>query len=147
MTTKIQKSLLAGIAGTAVMTMVTFIAPMMGMPKMNPAEMLSGMLGAPVIVGWVMHFMIGVIFAVSYNYFIPKQLAKISGLVVQGAVYGIIIFVFAQVMMMVMGAIMGGMMAPEGSKVLLMIGSLMGHIIFGIVVALVSKEKTSKRFA
>ncbi len=147
MNTKIQKSLLAGIAGTAVMTMITLIAPMMGMPKMNPAEMLAGMLGAPVIVGWVMHFMIGVIFAVSYNYFFAKQLAKISGPVVKGAVFGIIIFVFAQVMMMAMGAIMGGMMAPEGSKVLMMIGSLMGHIVFGIVVALVSKEKSARALA
>lgn len=147
MNTKIQKSLLAGLAGTAVMTLVTIIAPMMGMPKMNPVEMLAGMLGAPVIVGWVMHFMIGVIFAVSYNYIFAKLLNKIASPVAKGAVFGIVIFVFAQVMMMAMGAIMGGMPAPEGSKVLMMIGSLMGHIIFGIVVALVSKEKVVKSFA
>lgn len=146
MNTNIQKSLFAGIAGTAVMTMVTLVAPMMGMPKMNPAEMLAGILGAPLIVGWLMHFMIGVIFAVSYNYLFTKMLGKISSPVIKGAVFGIIIFVFAQVMIMAMGAMLGSMPAPEGSKALLMIGSLMGHIIFGIVVALLSKEKVSKSF-
>ncbi|MFN8243736.1 MAG: DUF6789 family protein [Ferruginibacter sp.] len=146
MNTKIQKSILAGLAGTAVMTLVTMVAPMMGMPKMNPAEMLAGLLGAPVFVGWLMHFMIGLIFAVSYNYIFSKLLNKIASPVAKGAVFGIIIFVFAQVMMMAMGAIMGGMPAPEGSKMLMMIGSLMGHIIFGIIVSLVSKENSVKAF-
>lgn len=145
MNTKIQKSILAGLAGSAVMTLVTMVAPMMGMPKMNPAEMLAGMLGAPVIVGWLMHFMIGVIFAFSYTMIFEKLLAKISSPVAKGAVFGIIIFVFAQVMMLAMGAMMKGMAAPEGSKALMMIGSLMGHIIFGIVVAVVLKEKKATR--
>ncbi len=145
MTKKIETTVLAGLAGTAVMTAITFVAPMMGMPKMNPAEMLSGMLGAPVIVGWLMHFMIGVIFAFSYTMIFEKLLVKISSPVAKGAVFGIIIFVFAQVMMLAMGAMMKGMAAPEGSKALLMIGSLMGHIIFGIVVAIVLKEKKATR--
>lgn len=141
MNKRFQTTILSGLAGTAVMTAITLIAPMMGMPKMNPAEMLAGMLGAPVIVGWLMHFMIGVIFAFSYTMIFEKLLSKISSPVAKGAVFGIIIFVFAQVMMLVMGAMMKGMAAPEGSKALLMIGSLMGHVIFGIVVAAVLKEK------
>ena len=42
MANKLGRSILAGIVATAVMTGVTFMAPMMGFPKMNPAEMLSG---------------------------------------------------------------------------------------------------------
>lgn len=56
MNTKIQKPILGGIIGTAIMTMVMFVAPMIGMPKMSPTEMLSGMLGMPVVVGWTVHF-------------------------------------------------------------------------------------------
>jgi len=133
MNTKIQKSILAGIIGTAIMTVVMMVAPMMGMPKMSPPEVLSGMLGMPVFVGWVMHFMIGIMFAFAYTYLcIYKH--KISNVWLKGAVFGIIAFVFAQIMMAIMGAMMP-MPKMEGSMMLTMIGSLMGHIIFGMAVA------------
>lgn len=133
MNTKIQKSILAGIIGTAIMTVVMMVAPMMGMPKMSPPEMLSGMLGMPVFVGWVMHFMIGIMFAFAYTYLcIFKH--KISNVWLKGAVFGIIAFVFAQIMMAIMGAMMP-MPKMEGSMMLTIIGSLMGHIIFGMAVA------------
>lgn len=133
MNNKIQKSILAGIIGTAIMTVVMMVAPMMGMPKMSPPEMLSGMLGTPVFVGWVMHFMIGIIFAFVYTFLCIFKW-KISNVYLKGAVFGIIAFVFAQIMMAVMGTMLP-LPAMVGSKILLMIGSLMGHIIFGIVVA------------
>lgn len=133
MNIKIQKSILAGIIGTAVMTVVMMVAPMMGMPKMSPPAMLAGMLGLPVFLGWIMHFMIGIMFAFAYTYLcIFKH--KISNVWLKGAVFGIIAFVFAQIMMAIMGAMMP-MPAMEGSMMLTMIGSLMGHIIFGMAVA------------
>ncbi|MFN4233280.1 MAG: DUF6789 family protein [Bacteroidia bacterium] len=133
MNTKIQKSILAGIIGTAIMTVVMMVAPMMGMPKMSPPEMLSGMLGMPVFVGWIMHFMIGVMFALAYTYLcIFKH--KINNVWAKGAVFGIIAFIFAQIMMGIMGAMMP-MPKMEGSMMLTMIGSLKGHIIFGMAVA------------
>ena len=133
MNNKIQKSILAGIIGTAIMTVVMMVAPMMGMPKMSPPEMLSGMLGMPVFVGWLMHFMIGIMFAFAYTYLCIFKW-KISNVYLKGAVFGIIAFVFAQIMMGIMGAMMP-MPKMEGSMMLTMIGSLMGHIIFGIAVA------------
>lgn len=133
MNTKIQKSILAGIIGTAIMTVVMMVAPMMGMPKMSPPEMLSGMLGMPVFVGWIMHFMIGIMFAFAYTYLcIFKH--KISNIWLKGAVFGVIAFIFAQIMMAIMGMMMP-MPAMEGSIMLTMIGSLMGHIIFGMAVS------------
>lgn len=133
MNTKIQKSILAGIIGTAVMTVVMMVAPMMGMPKMSPPEMLAGMLGMPVFVGWIMHFMIGIMFAFAYTYLcIFKH--KISNVWLKGAVFGVVVFVFAQVMMAIMGMIMP-MPKMEGSMIPMMVGSLMGHIIFGMTVA------------
>ncbi|MGQ9820204.1 MAG: DUF6789 family protein [Candidatus Kapaibacteriales bacterium] len=129
MNPKLQKSVLGGIIGTAIMTVVMMVAPMMGMPKMSPPEMLSGMLSMPVFVGWIMHFMIGIIFAFAYTYLcILKH--KISNVWLKGVVFGIIVFIFAQIMMALMG-IMMPMPAMEGSMMLTMIGSLMGHIIFG----------------
>lgn len=139
MNTKISQTLVAGIAATVVMTIVMMIAPMMGMPKMNPPAMLAGMMGMPMAVGWIMHIMIGIIFAAAYIYlFQPK--VKISNKFVKGILFGSIIFIFAQIVMAVMGAMTGGLPEPEGSMLLMIIGGVMGHVIFGIVVAYVAKE-------
>ncbi len=133
MNTKISKSILGGIIGTAVMSLVMFIAPMMGMPKMSPPDMLAGTMGMPIAVGWVMHFMIGIIFAFAYTYlFAPK--VKISNLFLKGAVFGFAVFIFAQIMMAVMGAMLP-MPKMEGSMIMMMIGSFIGHIIYGMGVS------------
>ena len=129
MNTKVQKSILAGIIGTAIMTVVILAAPMMGMPKMSPPEMLSEMLETPIFVGWIMHFMIGIIFAFAYTYLYISK-CKITNKWIKGALFGIIAFVFAQIIMAVMP-----MPKMEGSMMLTVIGSLMGHIIFGITVS------------
>jgi uncharacterized membrane protein YagU involved in acid resistance len=108
MKTKIQQAILGGILATAVMTMVMFVAPLMGMPKMNPAEMLAGMMGLPVFIGWIMHFSVGVIFALAYVFLFSGIFAKISSQIVKGALFGFVEFIFAQLMMAVMSAVMGG---------------------------------------
>ena len=139
MNTKITQSLVAGIAATVVMTIVMMIAPMMGMPKMSPPAMMAGMMGMPIVVGWIMHFMIGIIFAASYIYlFQPK--VKIGSKLFKGILFGITIFIFAQIAMAIMGAMAGGMPEPEGSMLPIIIGGVMGHVVFGIVVALMAKE-------
>lgn len=140
MTNKIQKSLSGGIIGTAVMTLVMMIAPMMGMPKMSPPAMLSMMMGFPIIVGWMMHFMIGVIFAMAYAFFFINVVKKVSNNILKGAIFGMAAFVFAQIMMAIMG-MMFPMPPMEGSMMLMMVGSIMGHVIFGITVALFAKEQ------
>ncbi|QDH78538.1 hypothetical protein FKX85_05630 [Echinicola soli] len=138
MSTEIQRTILAGIIGTAIMTVVMMLAPMMGIPKMSPPEMLSGMLGMPLIIGWIMHLMIGIVFAFGYTYlFFFKH--KIKDVWLRGAVFGIIVFVFAQIMLSVMGMIFS-MPKMEGSMMLIMIGNLIGHIVFGMAVAKTAGE-------
>jgi hypothetical protein len=140
MKTKIQQSLLGGIVGTIVMTAVMFIAPLIGMHKMNPAAMLSMMMGFPIIIGWIMHFMIGTIFATAYVFLFFSLLKKIKSNMLKGAIFGLIVFIFAQIIMALMGAILGGMPPMEGSMILVMMGSLIGHLVFGITVALFVKD-------
>ncbi len=140
MNTKISQAILGGLVGTFVMTIVMMVAPMMGMPKMNPAAMLSMTMGLPLIVGWIMHFMIGILFALMYVFLLLPLLIKVKSRILKGAIFGMAAFVFAQLAMMVMGAMFSSMPSPEGSMVLMMIGSIMGHILFGIVVALFVKE-------
>ena len=141
MKTKITQSVIGGLVATLVMTMVMFIGPFMGMPKMNPAAMLSMMMGVPVFVGWIMHFMAGVIFALMYVFLLLPLLKNVKSKIAKGAIFGMAAFVLAQIAMMGMGAMLGNMPKPEGSMMLMMLGSIMGHVVFGIVVALFVKEE------
>ncbi len=135
MKSKIAQSVIAGLVATAVMTGFIFLAPMMGLPKMNPAEMLSGMMGVPLIVGYLMHCMIGIIFAAAYVYlFNPK--VRIQSKLVKGSLFGFAVFIFAQVMIFIIGKLMPMPMA-EDNMMLIMLGSLIGHLVYGIVVALI----------
>ena len=135
MKSKIAQTFIAGMVATVVMTVVGLMAPLMGLPKMNPAEMLAGMMGIPVLVGYLMHFMIGIIFAALYVYlFNPK--VHIHSKLIKGLLYGFVVFVFAQIMLFVIGKIMPMPMSND-NKMLMMVGSLIGHLVFGIVVALI----------
>jgi len=133
MNSKNKKSILAGIIGTIIMTIIMMLAPTIGLPKMSPPEMLSTMLGVSIIVGWLLHFMIGVMFAFFYTYVYANKW-KNSNIYLKGGTFGIIVFVFAQIMMSIMGTIMP-MPIMEGAMILTVIGSLIGHIVYGISVA------------
>ena len=140
MSDKIKQSLIGGVAGTVAMTLITWMAPLIGFPKMSPPDMLAGMLGLPVFAGWIMHFMIGVIFALAYIFLLQNRLQKISNRYTKGVVFGMIVFIFAQIMMLAMGAVFASMPSPEGSMALMMLGSVIGHIVYGVVVVLFSKD-------
>jgi len=130
---KNKKSILAGIIGTIIMTIVMMFAPTIGLPKMSPPQMLSTMLGTSIIVGWLLHFMIGVMFAFFYTYVCVHKW-NTSNIYLKGTLFGIVVFVFAQIMMSIMGAIMP-MPTMEGAMILTVIASLIGHIVYGISVA------------
>ena len=59
-------AVVAGIAGIAAISIVMAIAPMMGMPAMNPADMLAAQMGGLTVVGWAGHLMIGTVLALVY---------------------------------------------------------------------------------
>lgn len=133
MENKITQAVLAGITATAVMTAVGLMAPFMGLPRMNPAEMLSAMLSVSIILGYILHFAIGIIFASTYVYWFNRTV-KINNKFWKGALFGFAVFIFAQVMLWLIGMIMP-MPEMEGNKMLMMIGSLIGHLVYGIFVA------------
>ena len=138
MNNKVVKSIVAGIAGTVIMTVVMKVAGMLGMPTMDPPAMMANLLGMPLAVGFVMHFLIGIVFAAMYVYlFNPK--VPISNTVVKGALFGVAAFIFAQIPMSMMGDVAA---PPEGaSMALVAVAGVVGHVVFGIGVALFAKNR------
>ncbi|MDR0788333.1 MAG: DUF1440 domain-containing protein [Gemmatimonadota bacterium] len=124
------RAAVAGVIGTIAMTAVgLWVAPMMGMPAMNPAEMLAGAMGGNLVAGWAAHFMIGIVLA--------EIFALVAGTLpgaaaVRGALYGIAPFLLAEIVVMPMM----GMPLFSGSMVMAM-GSLIGHLIYGAAVGAV----------
>ncbi len=146
METKIKQAVIGGLIGTAALTMVIFIAPMMGMPKMNPAAMLAMMMGFPLIAGWVMHFMIGVIFTLMYAFLLYPVVKKITSTIVKGLIFGFAAFIVGQIMMAIMGAVLGGMPKAEGSMMMVVLGGIIGHLVFGVVASLFVKKQVIPAF-
>ncbi|MGQ0767084.1 MAG: DUF6789 family protein [Gemmatimonadota bacterium] len=134
------RAVAGGLAGTAAMTAVgLWIAPMMGMPRMNPAEMLAGQMGGNMAVGWIAHFMIGTILALIYAA-VAKSLPGAPWL--RGALYGFAPWLLAQIVVMPMM----GMPVFSGSMVIA-IGSLIGHLVYGAVLGAVYGEPVAAHAA
>lgn len=124
------KAILAGLIGTAVMTMVgLWVAPMMGIPPMNPAEMLAMPMGGSILLGWVGHLMIGSTLAVIYALVAPRFPGPAWA---RGALYGVAPWLLAQLVVIPMM----GMPLFSGSASLAG-GSLIGHLVYGAVVGTV----------
>lgn len=124
------RAIAGGVLGTLVMSAVgVWVAPSMGIPRMNPADMLAGEMGGSLVLGWAGHLMIGMTLALIYAFAAPA-LAGPPWL--RGALYGLAPFLLAQLAVMPM---MG--MPLFGGSVAAAMGSLIGHLIYGSIVGAV----------
>jgi uncharacterized membrane protein YagU involved in acid resistance len=125
-----------GLIATAAMTLLMLVAPMMGMPKMPIGNMLAGFMGIPVALGWIAHFMIGVVLAAAYVVIWKDRLSGKPA--VKGLLFSLIPFIMAQVIVMpMMGA--GFFSANTPTPITMVMGSLIGHLVYGAVLGAVSK--------
>lgn len=137
MKTQIITILKGGIIATAVMTLVMLMAPLMGMPKMPIGNMLADFMHIPVAIGWIAHFMIGTILAGIYVLVFQERLPGND--IVKGAVYSLLPFSLAQVAVMpMMGA--GFFSSATPAPLLMVMGSLVGHLVYGGVLGYVTKK-------
>lgn len=143
----ILNAVIAGLVSTVVFTVILMMAPKMGMPKMDIVSLLGSMFSAKtnLVLGWMMHLMMGVIFALIYAFLWSSGIGAAtwtSGLVF-GAVHWLIVgVIMAMIPMMHVGIKSGAVPAPgmwmtNNGGAMAFMGGLVGHMIFGAVVALV----------
>ena len=139
-------AVISGILGTLAISMVMAVAPKMGMPKMDIVDMLSTMFGKPNrVLGWMMHLMMGVVFALVYAFLWSIGIGSagwLSGLVFGAGHWMIVGLMMAVIPIMHAGIKNGDVEAPglwmtNQGGMLSFVGGLMGHMVFGLVVALV----------
>jgi uncharacterized membrane protein YagU involved in acid resistance len=122
----------AGLIGTAAMTALLLIEPSVGLPKIAMGQILSTSMGLasahlPIgpAVGWVIHFIIGMVLALIYAAAFERRLPGTP--LVRGLLYGVLVFVVAQLVFM---PLVGGGVFSRGDGELLA-GSLLGHLVYG----------------
>jgi len=131
---KITAGIGAGFVATVVLSAMMIAKGMMGvMPELDVIAMLSTMMGAPAVMGWLGHLMIGTLawgggFALLYG-LIPGGTALIKGIV-----FGVAAWLGMMVMVMPMAGagffgMTFGIMAPMMTLVL--------HVVFGAVLGTV----------
>jgi hypothetical protein len=140
-------AVVAGILGTVVISMMMAFGPRMGMPKMDIVGMLATMFDPQGnrTLGWIIHFMMGIIFSLAYAALWAVGIG--SPTLLWGLVFGGVHWLFAG---LAMGAVPvahagikeGTVQAPgvfmlNQDGLMAFVGGLMGHMLFGLVVALV----------
>jgi uncharacterized membrane protein YagU involved in acid resistance len=134
------KIFISGILATAVMSVIALMAPFMGMPPMDFGDMLgthNPLMPMPYAVGWLMHFVVGVMFSVIYNLIAKDRLSGSPA--VKGILFAMAPFVMAQTVVMPM---MGNGFWSNGHMGALL-GSLLGHVVFGAVLGAASARSSS----
>jgi uncharacterized membrane protein YagU involved in acid resistance len=103
-----------------------------GLPKIAIGQVLSTSLGlasahlaiGPAL-GWVIHFVIGILLALIYAGVFDRRLPGTP--LTRGMLYGTLVFVVAQLVFM---PLVGGGVFSRGD-VQLLTGSLLGHLVYG----------------
>ena len=123
----IKKAFVGGIIATAVMSALIFISPSLGFPRMPVWEILATIFGIPVLAGWIIHFLIGIFLAGIYILFFKKKLP--GSYILRGIIFSLFPFFLAQIFSLFSGKV----------SLMLSLGSLIGHIVYGFVLGLTTK--------
>jgi uncharacterized membrane protein YagU involved in acid resistance len=114
------------------MTALLLVEPSVGLPRIAMGQVLSTSLGlasahlatGPAL-GWLIHFLIGMLLALIYAAAFAHRLP--GSPLGRGMVYGALVFMVAQLVFM---PLIGGGVFSRGA-VDLLIGSLLGHLVYG----------------
>lgn len=130
-----KRAAVAGVIGTVAMTLLFFLEPLLGLPKMSEGGILSTVMSAAVahfpvgfVGGWVVHFSVGIALALIYAAVAANRLPGAPTL--RGASYGAVVFLGAQLVVM---PLVGAGIFSSGDPGRLL-GSLAGHLVYGGVV-------------
>ena len=122
----------AGLIGTATMTALLLIEPSIGLPNIAMGQILGGSLGLAsalpnvgAALGWALHFLMGTVFALVYAAALDRRLP--GSPLLRGILFGALLFLLAQVAFM---PFVGGGFFSRGDPELIL-GSLLGHLVYG----------------
>src|ERR1700694_3959952 len=100
-----KRATVAGAIGTGVLTALWLVEPAIGLPNIAVGQILSTFMSVSVAHlhvgvagGWIVHLVVRILLALIYAWAFAERLPGPSAL--RGAVYGVLVFVFAQIVFM-----------------------------------------------
>jgi hypothetical protein len=136
---KILLAVFSGLLGTMVMMVVMLILPVTGLPKLAQPDIIAAILGMEEFVGWGVYFLMGAVFAVLYHYAFAHRL-PIESNAVKGLLFGFVVFVLATAVVFVLPMLGINAHQAESSVIDIAAVSLIGHLIYGVMVAIIEHD-------
>lgn len=136
---KFVKGIIAGLVATIVLSVLMIMKGKMGlMPDVNVIAMLASKMGGSPVMGWVAHFMIGVIgYGIAYVVIFSKL--PFASVLLRGVVLGMAGWVAMMIAVMpMMNAGFFGLNLASGMMV--PVATLILHVIFGAVLSFVNSK-------
>lgn len=163
MNSRLNQALFSGVVATALMTIVMYIFSLLGLPEVNLPVMLSDIMSISIVLSWMLHFFVGVVFALFYMFVFKTVVKKIKSKFYKGALFGITLFVVAQIAIVILETVFKEVSVkcdfPEGgpliadhaaamlkdgcsvikrggtiAMILALVFSFVGHICYGVAV-------------
>jgi Predicted periplasmic/secreted protein len=124
------------------------VGPLVGLPKLAIGELLSSSLAVSVVIlrvgpvgGWLIHGIVGIALALLYGAVFATRLPGPPA--ARGALYGILVFLLAQLVFM---PAVGAGVFSRGDPGLL-VGSFIGHLVYGALVGAIYGEPRTATLA
>ena len=136
---KILLAVLSGLLGTMIMMVVMMILPLLGLPKLAQPDIIAAILGVQEFVAWGIYFLMGAVFAVLYHYAFAHRL-PIESNAAKGLIFGFVVFVLATTAVFALPALGITSYKPDGSLILIALVSLIGHLLYGVMVAIIEHD-------
>jgi hypothetical protein len=140
----LKRAAVAGLVGTAAMTGLMLLAPLAGLPRLAIGQLLSTLLAVSVAflpigpaTGWLLHGLFGILLAIIYAAAFAGRLPGPP--LARGALYGVLVFVLAELTFM---PLVGAGVFSRGD-VPMILGSLLGHLVYGGLVGFIYGEPAS----
>lgn len=139
MENKMKTAVIGGVVGTAVITLMMIIADALGMPGIDYGKMLAQFTQTTPLVGWIMHFVMGVILAFVYVYYFRDEFQ--GPYPIRGLIYSIIPYVVTMIMLFPM-AVMGTGQEINSPGVFI-VATMVAYFAYGYVMGAITKPRTS----
>ena len=142
MENKIVSTVVGGIAATAVITGVMILSSWLGMPDIDYGSMLATFTNTSPAVGWIMHFITGIILAYGYVYYFRQEVP--GPYPMRGMIYGILPWVITLIMLFpMMGMKTGISKAP--SVGIFIVSTMIAYLAFGLVLGAIAKPARAEQ--
>jgi uncharacterized membrane protein YagU involved in acid resistance len=135
------QAIIGGIAGTAIITLAMFLLSLAGMPDINYGGLLAQFTNTSVIIGWIMHFMVGIALAFLYVYYFREFLP--GPYWAKGMIFGVLPWVLTLIMLFPMVDTLD-ISAETQSPGIFIISTMVAYLAFGAVMALVAHPQGEK---